>query len=890
MHRTVSIKQFYESDLSMNATEIRAKFLEFFEQKGHKIVPSAPLVVKDDPTLMFTNAGMNQFKDYFLGNKKAESKRVADTQKCLRVSGKHNDLEEVGIDTYHHTMFEMLGNWSFGDYFKKEAIEYAWELLTKVFGLPEERLYASYFGGDAKEKLEADEEAKALWGKILPDERILSGSKSDNFWEMGDTGPCGPCSELHIDMRPQSEIDKIPGRDLVNQDHPQVIEIWNLVFIQFNRLANGSLENLPDKHVDTGMGFERLVRAIQGKTSNYDTDVFQPMIQHLAAKAKVEYGQDEQTDIALRVIADHIRAIAFAISDGQLPSNNGAGYVIRRILRRAVRYGFQFLDFKEPFLAELLPLLNDQFGAVFPEIISQADFIKNVITEEESSFLRTLELGLKKLDALKNEMAASNTKIIDGVIAFELYDTFGFPLDLTSLIGRENGLSVDEEGFKAAMQEQKNRSKADAVKEMGDWVVVKESAKPIEFVGYDKLISNSNILRYRIIKQKGKDKTQVVLDKTPFYAESGGQVGDSGMLVSATERVKVLDTQKENDLIVHFIDKLPENLSAEFEAKVDAHKRLMTVNNHSATHLMHAALRQVLGNHVEQRGSLVNEKQLRFDFSHFAKLTGEEIKEIERIVNERIRANITLDAQANVPIEKAKKMGAMALFGEKYGDFVRVITFDKNYSVELCGGTHARATGQIGLFKIVSESSVAAGIRRIEAITAEASEQLVLSQEAILQEVKEVLKNPKDIVSAVQLVVEEKNKLTKQLEAFQKEQVKNLKAELKAKAVRGDGMTKIFAKVALPNADALKQLTHDLKREEKGALIIIAADIAGKPQIAVAIDEDLVKSKNLNAGKIIRDLAKNINGGGGGQPFFATAGGSKISGLDAVILEADSLI
>ncbi len=881
----------------MNAIEIRAKFLDFFEQKQHKIVPSAPLVVKDDPTLMFTNAGMNQFKDYFLGNKKAENKRVADTQKCLRVSGKHNDLEEVGIDTYHHTMFEMLGNWSFGDYFKEDAIAFAWELLTKEFNLPEERLYASYFGGDTKEVLEADTEAKNLWNKYLPEDRILSGSKSDNFWEMGDTGPCGPCSELHIDMRPQAEVDKIPGKDLVNQDHPQVIEIWNLVFIQFNRLANGTLENLPEKHVDTGMGFERLVRAIQGKASNYDTDVFQPMIQHLAKKANVSYGSDEQTDIALRVIVDHIRAIAFAISDGQLPSNNGAGYVIRRILRRAVRYGFQFLDFKTPFLGELLPLLGNQFGTVFPEIISQADFIKNVITEEETSFFRTLELGLNELnqkiktftDNSVEEEIGLKIVAIPGRIAFKLYDTFGFPLDLTSLIARENGLSVDEEGFKIAMQEQKKRSKADAVKEMGDWVVVKESDKPIDFVGYDYLVTSSKILRYRIIKQKGKDKIQIVLDKTPFYAESGGQVGDSGLLISANEKIQVLDTQKENDLIVHFIDKLPENLNAEFEAKVDAHKRLMTVNNHSATHLMHAALRKVLGTHVEQRGSLVNEKQLRFDFSHFAKLTEEEITEIERMVNERIRENIALDAQVNVPIEKAKELGAMALFGEKYGEYVRVVTFDKNYSVELCGGTHVKATGQIGLFKIVSESSVAAGIRRIEAITAEASEQMVNAQEKVLSELKEVLKNPKDVVEAVQSVVDEKNKLAKQLEAFQKEQVQNLKADLKAKAVKADGMTKIFAKVALPNADALKQLTHDLKREEKNAFIIIAADIGGKPQIAVGIDEELVKSKNLNAGQIVRDLAKNINGGGGGQPFFATAGGSKLEGLEDVIRQANSI-
>ncbi len=878
----------------MNAIEIRAKFLQFFELKGHKIVPSAPLVVKDDPTLMFTNAGMNQFKDYFLGNKKAKNKRVADTQKCLRVSGKHNDLEEVGIDTYHHTMFEMLGNWSFGDYFKEDAIKYAWELLTEVYELPKERLYASYFGGDANEKMDEDADSKNLWATYLPDERILSGSKSDNFWEMGDTGPCGPCSELHIDMRPQAEIDKLPGRELVNQDHPQVIEIWNLVFIQFNRLANGSLENLPDKHVDTGMGFERLVRAIQGKTSNYDSDVFQPMIQQLAKKANVNYGDNEQTDIALRVIVDHIRAISFAIADGQLPSNNGAGYVIRRILRRAVRYGFQFLDFKTPFLGELLPQLEKQFGSVFPELKAQADFIKNVITEEESGFLRTLELGLKKLNTLKAEMPKSGNKVIDGKVAFELYDTFGFPLDLTSLIARENDLTVDEKGFAEAMKAQKNRSKADAVKETGDWVIVKEedelATKAIGFVGYKSLTATSNMLRYRIIKQKGKDNIQVVLDTTPFYAESGGQVGDTGLLTSPNEKIKVLDTQKENDLIVHFVDKLPQNLGAKFEAKVNAHKRLMTVNNHSATHLMHAALRQVLGSHVEQRGSLVNEKQLRFDFSHFSKLTDAEIAEIERIVNEHIRKNIVLNEQRNVPIVKAKQMGAMALFGEKYGESVRVITFDKNYSVELCGGVHVPATGQIGLFKIVSESSIASGIRRIEAITGVETEQYVNLQDKALANVKEALKNPKDVVSAVQSIIEEKNKLTKQLEAFEKAQVQLIKADLKAQAVRADGMTKIIAKVALPNADALKQLTHDLKREEKGAFIVIAADIEGKPQIAVAIDEELVKSKGLNAGQIVRDLAKNIHGGGGGQPFFATAGGSKLEGLDDVIKQALTLL
>ena len=873
----------------MNSIEIRKKFLEFFESKGHKIVPSAPLVVKNDPTLMFTNAGMNQFKDYFLGNNQAKNKRVADTQKCLRVSGKHNDLEEVGIDTYHHTMFEMLGNWSFGDYFKKEAIDYAWELLTDVYKLPKERLYASYFGGDDSEGLEADEEAKSLWGAFLPQDRILSGSKNDNFWEMGDTGPCGPCSELHIDLRPQVEVDKQPGSELVNQDHPQVVEIWNLVFIQFNRLANGSLENLPDKHVDTGMGFERLAMAIQGKQSNYDTDVFQPMIQQLAKKANVTYGLDEQIDIALRVIVDHIRAISFAIADGQLPSNNGAGYVIRRILRRAVRYGFQFLNFKEPFLVELLPLMTKQFGDVFPELEAQVNFISKVITEEESGFLRTLDLGLKKLNTIKADLLQSNSKIIEGKTAFELYDTFGFPLDLTSLIARENDLKVDEKGFAEEMKAQKERSKADAVKETGDWIIIKESDK-VDFVGYESLIAESNILRYRIIKQKGKDRIQVVLDRTPFYAESGGQVGDTGVLISVNEKIKVIDTQKENDLIVHFIDKLPENIESTFDAQVDADKRLMTVNNHSATHLMHAALRTVLGTHVEQRGSLVNEKQLRFDFSHFSKMTEEEIKEVERIVNEHIRKNITLNEQRNVPIAKAKEMGAMALFGEKYGESVRVITFDENYSVELCGGVHVPATGQIGLFKIISESSIAAGIRRIEAITALETEHFVDEQEKILLEVKEALKNPSDVILAVNALVEEKNNLSKQLETFQKEKLQSIKADLKVKAVRADGMFKVIAKVTLPNAEALKQLAHELKREEKGSFLVLAANIEGKPQIAVAIDEELVKSKKLNAGQIVRDLAKNINGGGGGQPFFATAGGSKLDGLDAVIKHAQTLV
>lgn len=873
----------------MNAREIRQKFLEFFEGKSHKIVPSAPLVVKNDPTLMFTNAGMNQFKDYFLGNKEAENKRVADTQKCLRVSGKHNDLEEVGIDTYHHTMFEMLGNWSFGDYFKKEAVDFAWELLTEVYKLPKDRLYASYFGGDNSEDLKPDSEAQSLWGQYLSEDRILSGSKKDNFWEMGDTGPCGPCSELHIDLRPQSEVDKIPGRELVNNDHPQVIEIWNLVFIQYNRMANGSLQDLPDKHVDTGMGFERLAMAIQGKQSNYDTDVFQPMIQYLAKKAGVTYGDAETADIALRVIVDHIRAIAFAIADGQLPSNNGAGYVIRRILRRAVRYGFQFLNFNEPFMAELMPFMKEQFGNVFPEIVAQADFISKVITEEESGFLRTLELGLKKLNALKEELQKEGTKIIEGKIAFELYDTFGFPLDLTSLIARENGLRVDEAGFAEEMKAQKERSKADAVKETGDWHIVKES-DAVEFVGYENLTATSHILRYRVIKQKGKENIQLVLDKTPFYAESGGQVGDTGMLVSANEKVRVLDTQKENDLIVHFVDKLPENLTADFEAQVDEHKRTMTMNNHSATHLMHAALRNVLGTHVEQRGSLVNSKQLRFDFSHFSKMTEEEIKEVERLVNEHIRMNIPITEKRNVPIDEAKAMGAMALFGEKYGEYVRMIIYDENYSVELCGGTHVPATGQIGLFKIVSESSIAAGVRRVEAITAEEAEKYVDEQGNVLHEVKEMLKNPMDIVGAVHSLVEEKSKLGKELETLQHEKAQSVKADLKAKAERADGMCKIIAQVSLPDANSLKNLAHELKREEKGLFLVLAADIAGKPQIAVAIDEELVKEKSLHAGNMVRDLAKNIHGGGGGQPFFATAGGSNLEGLQEVVQQAQTLV
>lgn len=873
----------------MESRIIRQKFLDFFKEKGHKIVPSAPLVLKNDPTLMFTNAGMNQFKDFFLGTQAPEDLMVADTQKCLRVSGKHNDLEEVGIDTYHHTMFEMLGNWSFGDYFKEEAINWAWELLTEVYELPKERLYATVFGGDKADNLAADDEARSFWLNFLPTERILDGSKKDNFWEMGDTGPCGPCSEIHIDLRPQEEINQIAGSELVNQDHPQVVEIWNLVFIQFNRLSNGDLEDLPAKNVDTGMGFERLVMAVQNKKSNYDTDVFQPLIQIVAKKARVTYGSDEKTDIALRVIVDHIRAISFAIADGQLPSNTGAGYVIRRILRRAVRYGFQFLDFNRPFLAELLPELNKQFSSVFPEFSKQIEFIGKVITEEEASFLNTLEKGLSKLETIKKELKKSKNKTIEGSQAFELYDTFGFPLDLTSLIARESGYTVDVEGFNAEMAKQKQRSKADAAKETGDWVVIDDKGTT-EFVGYDVLESEARILRYRTIKQKGKEQVQLVLDKTPFYAESGGQVGDTGYIEKDGVKISILDTKKENDLIVHFAEKLPADLGGDFKAVVNSQKRLLTMNNHTATHLMHAALREVLGEHVEQRGSLVNQKILRFDFSHFARMTDEEIRAVEVKVNEKIRENILLDVRDDVPLEEAKAEGAMALFGEKYGEFVRMIVFDQDYSVELCGGTHVAATGQIGLFKIVSESSIAAGVRRIEAITAVAAENYVLQQADLLVELKEMLKNPKDIKAALTSIIQDKLKVEKELEVLQSEKIGSIKRELIAGAKKESGVRVIIEKLELADASALKQLGFELKNQVEDLFMVLAADINGKPQIAVVLADNLIKDRGWDAGNIVRDLAKSIKGGGGGQPFYATAGGSDLSGLEEVIIKAKEFI
>ncbi|WP_416864572.1 MAG: alanine--tRNA ligase [Imperialibacter sp.] len=870
----------------MTAVEIRQQFLQFFESKGHKIVPSAPMVVQNDPTLMFTNAGMNQFKDYFLGNKEAQVKRIADTQKCLRVSGKHNDLEEVGLDTYHHTMFEMLGNWSFGDYFKKDAINWAWELLTEVYKLPKDRLYATVFGGDESESLEKDNEAFDLWSAHLPADRVLDGSKKDNFWEMGDTGPCGPCSELHIDLRDEAEIAKVPGREMVNMGHPQVVEIWNLVFIQFNRVSDGSLKSLPAKHVDTGMGFERLVMALQGKKSNYDTDVFQPMIAVLSEKAGVAYGDDEKTDIAMRVISDHIRAISFAIADGQLPSNVKAGYVIRRILRRAVRYGYTFLKFNEPFLHTLVPVLSDQFAGVFPELVGQKDFIAKVIFEEETSFLRTLDKGLKRIEVIKQSLKG---KEISGAVAFELYDTYGFPLDLTALIARENGLTVDEAGFQTEMQQQKDRSKKSSKVSTGDWVEVKQEEE-LGFIGYDNLEAVAQVVKYREIEDKGSKLFQLVLDNTPFYAESGGQVGDKGMLMSGDQKIKVLDTKKENDLIIHFVSELPKDPTLPLQAKVDIYKRQLTENNHSATHLLHAALRQVLGTHVQQKGSLVSPDVLRFDFSHFAKMTDEEIREVEAITNKKIRENIALNERRNVPIAEAKQLGAMALFGEKYGEFVRVITFDPHYSVELCGGTHVRATGQIGFLKIVSESSVAAGVRRIEAVTADKAESLVIEQDMLMNEMKELLKNPKDMAKAVAQLLEEKQTLTKELEGYRLKASQGVKQDLLKEVKAIDAISLLVAEVALPDADSLKKLAYELRNELSSLAMVLAANIDGKPQVAVMFDDSLVEKFGLNAGLLVRDLAREIQGGGGGQPFFATAGGKDINGLPKVVEKANDLL
>ncbi|MBT2561942.1 alanine--tRNA ligase [Pedobacter sp. ISL-68] len=895
----------------MTAKEIRQAFLSFFESKQHHVVPSAPIVVKNDPTLMFTNAGMNQFKDLFLGEAAIKYSRVADTQRCLRVSGKHNDLEEVGIDTYHHTMFEMLGNWSFGDYFKKEAIAWSWELLTEVYKIPKEKLYVTYFEGDEKEGLEKDQEAYDLWKQYVDESHILPGNKKDNFWEMGDTGPCGPCSEIHVDCRTDEEKALVDGATLVNADHPQVIEIWNNVFMQFNRLKNGSLQSLPAKHVDTGMGFERLVRVLQEKTSNYDTDVFQPMIQFIAEKSGIKYGADEKTDIAMRVMADHIRAISFVIADGQLPSNNKAGYVIRRILRRAVRYAYTFLNFKEPFLNQLVPLLAEQFKGVFDELISQQDFVQKVVLEEEVSFLRTLGRGINKVldyerkkylergydiskwDSLTKENVLdkiANSFVMDGSFAFELYDSDGFPIDLTILIGKERDFTVDIDGFNTALGEQKNRSRAATAIDTGDWILVNAEDQS-EFVGYDDLEIETEILKYRKVKAKGKEQYQIVLRQTPFYAESGGQVGDTGRLEDHSRQfwVDITDTKKENGLTVHFTDILPDNLEGKFWAVVDEDKRILTEDNHSATHLLHAALKQVLGKHVNQKGSLVNADYLRFDFSHFAKVTDEELAQIEVIVNQKIRQNIKLKEQRSVPYQDAIESGVTALFGEKYGDFVRMITFDDHFSKELCGGTHVKATGQIGSFKIVSESAVAAGVRRIEAITADKAEQYFLDQRKELGHLKALLNGSKDLSASVQALLDENAKLKKEIEKSTIERVNTLKHEI-VHHVRGiNGINLIAKHIDLQSADAVKNLAFSLKDMVDNLFLVFTTEIDGKPGITVMLSDHLVK-KGLNASNIVRELGKEIQGGGGGQPFYATAGGKNPAGLKIVLEKAESFI
>ncbi len=891
----------------MTAKEIRQAFLNFFEQKQHHLVASAPIVVKNDPTLMFTNAGMNQFKDLFLGEAAIKYTRVADTQRCLRVSGKHNDLEEVGIDTYHHTMFEMLGNWSFGDYFKKDAIAWSWELLTEVYKIPKEKLYVTYFEGDEKEGLEKDQEAYDLWKQYVDESHILPGNKKDNFWEMGETGPCGPCSEIHVDCRTDEEKALVDGATLVNADHPQVIEIWNNVFMQFNRLKDGSLQSLPAKHVDTGMGFERLVRVLQEKTSNYDTDVFQPMIQFIAEKSGIQYGTDEKTDIAMRVMADHIRAISFVIADGQLPSNNKAGYVIRRILRRAVRYAYTFLNFKEPFLNQLVPILADQFKGVFDELVAQQDFVQKVVLEEEVSFLRTLENGIQlfeswisknstKTDQIEGfvnkfgEEEIIKDNVVPGLFAFELSDRFGFPMDLTELMAREKNWKVDVEGFEKALESQKSRSRAATAIDTGDWVIVNADDQS-EFVGYDDLEIETEILKYRKVKAKGKEQYQIVLRQTPFYAESGGQVGDTGRLEDHSRQfwVDITDTKKENGLTVHFTDLLPDNLEGKFWAVVDEDKRILTEDNHSATHLLHAALKQVLGQHVNQKGSLVNAEYLRFDFSHFAKVTDEELAQVEVIVNQKIRENIKLKEQRNVPYQDAIQSGVTALFGEKYGDFVRMITFDDHFSKELCGGTHVKATGQIGSFKIVAESAVAAGVRRIEAITADKAEQYFLDQRRELGHLKALLNGSKDLSASVQALLDENARLKKEIEKTTLERVGNLKNEI-VHHVRGiNGVNLIARHVDLQSADAIKNLAFSLKDMVDNLFLVFTTEIDGKPGITVMLSDELVK-RGMNASNIVRELGKEIQGGGGGQPFYATAGGKNPAGLSNVLEKAESFI
>ncbi|MFT0714482.1 alanine--tRNA ligase [Flagellimonas lutimaris] len=858
----------------MTSQEVRNQFLNFFKEKNHKIVPSAPMVTKDDPTLMFTNAGMNQFKEYFLGNSVPKSKRLTDTQKCLRVSGKHNDLEEVGKDTYHHTMFEMLGNWSIGDYFKKEAIAWAWELLTEVYKIDEDSLYVSVFEGSEDDNLPLDQEAYDLWKAIVPEDRIIKGNKKDNFWEMGDQGPCGPCSEIHVDIRSKEEKAKVDGASLVNQDHPQVVEIWNLVFMQFNRKANGGLEPLPEKHIDTGMGFERLCMVLQGKQSNYDTDVFTPLIREVEIITGKKYGKDEEIDIAIRVISDHVRAVAFSIADGQLPSNTGAGYVIRRILRRAIRYGFTFLDTNKPFIYRLVKVLSEQMGKAFPELKEQYQLIENVIKEEESSFLSTLEQGLVLLDSV---IKSSKDKTIAGDKAFELYDTFGFPIDLTALILEEKGYQLDTEGFEKALKAQKDRSRAASEVSKDDWNILITDTEQ-EFIGYDSLEAEVKLVKYRkVTSKKEGDQYQMVFNLTPFYAEGGGQVGDKGYLEAPNGDVTyIVDTKRENNEIVHFAKSLPKEVAGTFKAVVDEKQRRRTESNHTATHLLHQALREVLGTHVEQKGSAVHSKYLRFDFSHFSKLTTEELREVENFVNARIDGHLPLEESRNVPMKEAMQQGAMALFGEKYGDTVRTIRFGQ--SIELCGGTHVKNTADIWHFKIVSEGAVAAGIRRIEAITSDAVKEFYFNNNRMLFEIKDMLKNAQDPVKSVASLQEENTALKKQVEQLLKDKAKGLKNELIAE-LDDLGGAKFLAKKVDLDAGGIKDLAFEMGGQVDNLFLLLASEKGGKAVLSCYISKDLVAEKNLNAGTIVRELGKYIQGGGGGQPFFATAGGKNPVGI-----------
>lgn len=866
----------------LTAKETRESFKSFFASKNHQIVPSAPMVIKGDPTLMFTNAGMNQFKDIILGNVPIKYSRVADSQKCLRVSGKHNDLEEVGHDTYHHTMFEMLGNWSFGDYFKKEAIAWAWEYLVDVLKLNPENLYATVFEGSPSEGLERDNEAAGYWEKYLPKGHILNGNKKDNFWEMGDTGPCGPCSEVHIDLRSEEEKKAVNGADLINKDHPQVIEIWNLVFMQYNRKADSSLESLPAKVIDTGMGFERLCMAVQGKTSNYDTDVFQPIIQQIAQLTGLTYGENKEQDIAMRVIADHIRTIAFSITDGQLPSNAKAGYVIRRILRRAVRYAYTFLNRHEAFMYQLLPVLIGTMGDAYPELIEQRPLIEKVMKEEEESFLRTLDTGIRLLDKKIEEAKSANKKTLSGVDAFTLYDTFGFPLDLTELILREQGMDVNIEEFNAEMQKQKERARNAAAVETGDWTILKEGGS--RFVGYDFFEVDAEILRYRKVKQKNRELYQIVLDQTPFYAEKGGQVGDTGWLINGNEEIIITDTKSENNLTVHLTERLPKDLTASFIAKVDKVKRIQCECNHTGTHLLHEALREVLGTHVEQRGSYVSPESLRFDFSHFQKVTEEEIRKIEKIVGEKIRANYPMEEHRSLPIAQAKEMGAMALFGEKYGEEVRVIKYGS--SIELCGGTHVSATGMIGSLRIVGESSIAAGVRRIEAVTAEGAENYTYAQQDLIRELRALFNNMPNLAQGIRKFVEENAEMKKQLEDYLKEKAIQVKNELISRATDRHGV-RLIKVITKGHADLMKDVAFQIKGEMKGSFVLVAGLIEeSKCTLMVMLSDDLV-AEGYNAGKLVKDAAKHIQGGGGGQPHFATAGGKNSDGLT---IAADQII